>query len=271
MKITEIHLGFLGFGHMGQVIFQALDKSQLIPRSKMLFHRRDPSKARENEQKYGITSTSIQDLVDRSNLLLICVRPNQAEFAFKDLVKAGIDLRMVVSVMAGIKIATIQKLSPRIEVARAMPNIASEISKGMTLLSFCTNPSLEFRSCVHLLFSALGNIAEIAESQMDVGSAIAGSGPAFVLEMIEVIARFGEKQGLPYGKALTMTAQTFLGGAELVLKGGVPEDLITQIATTGGMTIEGLKVLKEKKLDQLLEAVLTASSERSKKFSKEFF
>lgn len=270
MKINEIHLGFVGFGHMGQIIFRSLDQARLISHSKILFHRRDPSKSREDEKRYGITSTSIKNLIERSNVLLICVRPNQAEGVFQELAKAGLNSKKVISVMAGIKISSLQKFNPEMQVIRAMPNVASEIGQGMTLLSFGESASLDFRSSARILFSSLGTITELTETEMDIGSAIAGSGPAFVLELIEEIARIGEKEGIPYKKSLAMTAQTFLGAAAFVVKGASPEDLITQIATAGGMTMEGLKVLKASGIKQILETTIKTASARSKKFSEEF-
>jgi pyrroline-5-carboxylate reductase len=141
---------------------------------------------------------------------------------------------------------------------------------GLTLLSFGESASLDFRSSARILFSSLGTITELTETEMDIGSAIAGSGPAFVLELIEEIARIGEKEGIPYKKSLAMTAQTFLGAAAFVVKGASPEDLITQIATAGGMTMEGLKVLKASGIKQILETTIKTASARSKKFSEEF-
>ena len=55
MKASEYHIGFVGFGHMAQIIFQAIDHAKLIPRSQISFIRRDPEKMRQDEQRFGIT------------------------------------------------------------------------------------------------------------------------------------------------------------------------------------------------------------------------
>ena len=63
MKISQYHVGFVGFGHMAQVIFEALESAHLIPRSQILFIRRDAGKMKECAQKYKITSSTLPTLL----------------------------------------------------------------------------------------------------------------------------------------------------------------------------------------------------------------
>lgn len=272
MKIENCHLGFVGFGHMAQIICRALKNAQVIPRSQILFYRRDPAKAKQNEQDFGITATSLGHLMDQSNLLLICVRPNQAEFALRDFARLNPGSKMFVSVMAGIKLSFLQKhLGSKAQLVRVMPNIASSVSEGMSLLSFSGHPSIEFRSLVSLLFGALGKVIEIAEQQMDIGCGMAGSGPGFVLELIEAMAKIGEKEGIAYSKALKIAAQTFIGAAKLVQHGEMPQDLLRQIATPGGTTQAGLDVLRREQIAERFTAAVQAASLRSSQISEEYF
>jgi pyrroline-5-carboxylate reductase len=272
MKIENCHVGFVGFGHMAQILCKALENSRLIPRSQILFHRRDPAKSKKNEQDFGITATSLGHLMDKSDLILICVRPNQAEFALRDLAQLNPDTKMFVSVMAGIQLSFLQKhLGSKAQIVRTMPNIASSVAEGMTLLSFLGHPSIEFRSVVNLLFGAAGQTIEIAEQQMNIGCGMAGSGPAFVLELIDAMAKIGEKEGITYNKALKIAAQTFIGAAKLIQKGDLPRDLLQQIATPGGTTQAGLDVLHQEEIPKRFAAAIQAASLRSEQISSEYF
>ncbi len=272
MKIENYHIGFVGFGHMAQILCRAIENARLIPRSQILFHRRDPAKAKQNEQDFGITATSLGHLMDKSDLLLICVRPNQAEFMLRDLAELNPSSKMFVSVMAGIQLSFLQKhLGSKAQIARVMPNIASSVAEGMSLLSFASHPSIEFRSLVNLLFGASGQTIEIAEQQMDIGCGMAGSGPGLVLELIEAMAKIGEKEGITYNKALQIAAQTFLGAAKLIQKGQLPRDLLQQIATPGGTTQAGLNVLRQEQIPEKLTSAIQASCRRSKEISDEYF
>jgi pyrroline-5-carboxylate reductase len=266
MKLSAIRLGFIGFGHMAQVIFQAIDHAKWIPRSQITFIRRDPKKMRENEEAFNITSTTLENLVKLSDLLLLCVRPNQIEGLLADLAKIGVQGKMIVSILAGIQISFFQKhLGSEIQILRIMPNLPAAVSEGMTLFSFGPNPSVEFKSFSHLLFSCMGEIAELGEELMDIGCAMAGSGPGFVFRLIEAMARLGEKEGMSYEEALKIAAQTFLGSARLILKGGVlPAKLIEQIATPNGTTEAGFNKMKELHLERGFQAVIEAAAARSR-------
>ncbi len=52
MKMNEHHIGFVGFGHLAQVIFAALERAKVISRSRVLFIRRDRAKMQENAEKF---------------------------------------------------------------------------------------------------------------------------------------------------------------------------------------------------------------------------
>lgn len=272
MKISEYRIGFIGFGHMAQVIFQAIERAKLIPRSQIYFVRRDRDKMRQNEKDFGITSTSLETLVDKSQILILGVRPNQADFVLRDLAALKIDeSKMVVSLLAGIQLAYYQKyLGTQNQLLRVMPNIASAVAEGMSVFSYGPQPSLEFKSITNLLFSCMGEVIEVPEEMMDISCGIAGSGPGFVFRLIEAMARVGEKQGLNYSKALKMAAQTFLGAAKLIVKGAQPETLLQQIATPNGTTEAGLKMINALRIDEHFQTVVEASAKRSKELSEEF-
>lgn len=269
MRIGDCHLGFIGFGHMAQVICKAITQAKIIPRSQMGFVQRDPSRMKAHEQAFGITAATLETLVQQSQLLLLCVRPAQADEVLKELARLGVQDKMIGSVVSGLKISHYQKhLGPHAQILRVMPNIASAVGEGMTLFTFAPAASKEFRSLANLLFSCMGEVAEIEENLMDIGTGLSGSGPGFVFRLIEAMAQAGAKNGIPYETALKMAAQTFAGAARLILKGGVPSELIRQIATPNGTTEAGYKVMAETHIEKNLQAVVEAAAQRSKELSK---
>src|SRR5690606_16111185 len=111
-----------------------------------------------------------------------------------------------------VKLAFYQKfLGPQTPLLRVMPNIASAVGEGMSVFTYNSPASSDFRSATHLLFSCMGEVIEVPENLMDICCGIAGSGPGFVFRLIDAMAREGVNQGLPQDKALKMAAQTFSG------------------------------------------------------------
>ncbi|MGB7977878.1 MAG: pyrroline-5-carboxylate reductase [Chlamydiales bacterium] len=270
MKISDARLGFIGFGHMAQIIFKAIAQAKLIPRSQVSFIRRDTEKMRKNEQEFGITAATLETIAETSDILILGVRPAQAGALLRDLKRCRVgSSKPIISMLAGVKLSYYQKIFDN-PILRIMPNLASEVAMGMTVLSYSPNPPLAFRSLSNLLFSCMGEAIEVPEAMMDVCCGIAGSGPGFVFRLIEAMARIGEKEGLSYAKALKMAAQTFAGAAKLVLKTGDPQTLLRQIATPNGTTEAGLKMMTALHVDEHLQNVVSASARRSKELSEEF-
>lgn len=269
MKISDYHLGFIGFGHMAQIIFTALDRAKLFPHSNVSFIQRDTHKMRENEKKFGITSTSLKTMVEKSDILILGVRPNQAKIVLEELKKIGVpETKMILTVLAGTKLGYYEKFLKN-PVVRVMPNVASEVGMGMSLLSYSQNVGSDFKSLARILFASMGEVMEIREEMMDISCALAGSGPGFVFRLIEAMAKMGEKEGLAFSDALKMAAQTFMGAAKLVLKKGDIESLIVSIATPNGVTEAGLRKMSELNLYEHFQSVIAASEKRSKELSEE--
>lgn len=269
MKVSDCRLGFVGFGHMAQIIFQAIDHSRLVPRSQITFLRRDSQKMKDNEKIFHITSSSLKNLVEQSDLIILGVRPQQLEQVLREMQKLSIDpSKKIISMVVGLPISFYRKFFKN-PLLRIMPNIASQVGMGMTIFSFDKNSSPEFRSISSLLFSCMGEVLEVQEEMMDICSAIAGSGPGFFFRLMDAIAKEGVAKGLAYPEALKMTAQTFIGAGTLVLKRGDANSLLDQIATPNGTTEAGLKKMKELHLAEQFQNVLKASEQRSKEISKE--
>ena len=108
------------------------------------------------------------------------------------------------------------------------------------------------------LLSGIGKCIEVEESQIDIVTAISGSGPAFFYKVIEDMARAGEKLGLDYDKSLLLATQTAIGSARMVEnRGELPvQTLIDNVATKGGCTFVGISVMNEEHSDKLFYDVI---------------
>jgi len=269
MKISECKVGFIGFGAMLQAIYRAIDSSKLIPPSNLLFVQRDSDRAKENQKKFGILSSSLENLVKTSQLLILGVRPVDVEPILKKLSSLDLEGKMVLTVVAGRRFEVYQKyLKGEIPLIRAMPNTASSIRAGMTVLSMGPYANSDFQSLARILFGSLGEVIEVEESLMDIGCAIAGSGPGFVFRLIEAMARAGEKEGLDYSQALKMAAQTFCGASQMILQGKNPLELIHEIATPGGTTEAGFQMMNETALENSFQKTIHSAMLQSKKLSR---
>ena len=149
-----------------------------------------------------------------------------------------------------------------------MPNTPALVMEGMSGIckgKFASKEDIEF---VTSILTSIGKCIEVKEDQMDIVTAISGSGPAFFYKVIEDMARAGEKLGLEYDKSLLLATQTALGSSQMVFnRGSVPvQTLIDNVATKGGCTYVGISEMKES--DKLFYNVINKTTKKAHQLGK---
>jgi pyrroline-5-carboxylate reductase len=120
------------------------------------------------------------------------------------------------------------------------------------------------------IFGAIGVVVEVEEEQIDVVTALSGSGPAFVYTVIEALADGGKKLGLASDVALALATQTVLGAAQLAGESKLsPEELRAMVVTPGGTTAAGLAVMEKLKTSEGLIAAVEAATKRAREMAQE--
>jgi pyrroline-5-carboxylate reductase len=258
-------IGFIGFGHLAKVLFKSWDQLQLINRSEFIFCQKNKSKEEENKFNLNIASAGIDQVLDFAEMIFLFVRPAQLDEVLDQFKHHALRAKSIISVLAGKKIEVFEPYSH--SVARAMPNICSSIFKGMTALSFSEDANLIFKNQTQLLFDALGKTLIIPEKQMDAACAMAGSGPGFILYLIQIMVDFGLEQGFTQEESIKISSQVFLGASSLLTNEFKIEDLIKQIALPGGTTEAGLRIMQQPHFQEDIKSVFFASLVKSKEIS----
>ena len=151
-----------------------------------------------------------------------------------------------------------------------MPNTPALVLEGMSGVckgNFASQEDLDF---VAELLSNIGKAIQVSEEQMDIVTAISGSGPAFFYKVIEDMARAGEKLGLDYEKSLILATQTALGSAKMIFnKGETPvQTLIDNVATKGGCTFVGISVMNEENSQKLFFDTIAQTTKKASELGK---
>ena len=150
-------------------------------------------------------------------------------------------------------------------VIRGMPNLAVE--NGLTAAAVTADGD----ETVQAVLDDLGKYVVVDESLMDISTALNGSGPAFVFYLIKELAAAGVERGFDEDDAALLAAQTVKGAAEIALQSDESlDDLIDAVTSEGGTTIEGMEVLWESDVDDVLERTVRAAEERSLEIAENF-
>lgn len=212
---------------------------------------------------------SSRDLIETSDLLVLAFKPHQLVTQSAEVER--INCRLVLSILAGTSLEKLSKHCPNAgTIVRTMPNTPGRIGEGIT--AFCSGKPLQDsdKETLRAVLGSLGEVIEIEESLMDVHTAVAGSGPAYVFEFIAALAEAGEKEGLPADLALKMAKQTVLGAAALAKQAEEhPVELRNQVTSKGGTTAAGLNVMAGADFRKLIHETVQAAKNRSIEMGRE--
>ena len=256
-------IGFIGCGKMASAIIKGvLSSHQFIIKGSEI----NPEFAKSASEKLGIeVFCDNKKLVKESDIIFIATKPNQVLEVVKDLISEITKEKLFVSIAAGVKTSKIESIAQNIRLVRIMPNTPALVNLGMFGICTGKNSSKEDVTIVKSLLDTVGKSIDIDESQIDIVTAISGSGPAFFYQIIEDMARAGEKLGLEYKKSLILAAQTALGSAQMVFnKGQIPvQTLIDNVATKGGCTFVGIEEMKNQNSAKFFANVIEKTAKKA--------
>lgn len=217
----------------------------------------------------GRTVSSMNEAVEAGevpSVLVLAIKPQslvEVVPQFENLLESP---PLVISMLAGVRTATLSQLLPNAPIARIMPNTPALIGKGSTAI-FGAKLSEVHTQLVEALLTAAGSIVWLDdEARFDAVTAVSGCGPAFLFRFIEALAGAGEALGLEPEIAAQLALDTVAGSAALAESSShSPTVLRQQVTSPNGVTEAGLDILDGNgELSQLMRATLRAAAERSR-------
>lgn len=172
---------------------------------------------------------------------------------------------LVVSVAAGIRLADLSRwLGGHLRVVRAMPNTPALVGRGVTGLAALPAVGPVDRARVQALFDAVGSTLWVADDAgIDLVTAMSGSGPAYMMLMIEAFTAAGVEQGLDAAQALQLALDTMAGAVALMQASDVsPATLRARVTSPGGTTERGISALQAGGFEALLADAVAAARQR---------
>ncbi len=264
-------IGFIGCGKMASAIIKGIISSKFVPVENLKGSEVNCDVAEAAQKRLGIeVLTDNKCLTMDSDVIFVATKPNYAGAVLNEIKEELTPEKLVVSIAAGVSTSKIEDIIGRNRVIRVMPNTPALVLEGMSGICKGSYASDEDAGFVMELLSSIGKCIEVSEEQMDIVTAISGSGPAFFYKVIEDMARAGEKLGLEYEKSLMLTTQTALGSAKMVMNRGElsVQTLIDNVATKGGCTFVGVSAMSEENSEKLFYDVISKTAQKASELGK---
>lgn len=267
----SVKIGFIGAGRMASALIGGIISKGLCKNDEIAAAAPSSETRKRISEEFGIkTYETAAEVANVTDFVVIAVKPSQIPglFAEKGL-KFG-PSHLLMSIVAGLKISTLEAYVPDVKIVRVMPNHCCLVGEGAAGYSRGSKAGDADVRKVHAVLSATGLAAEVKESDLDAVTGISGSSPAFMYMVADAVAEAGVKNGIPEDISLKLAAQSMLGAAKMILETGKsPEELKDGVCSPGGTTIEGVKVLQNSDAMEKLTEATEASIIKSRKMSGE--
>ena len=275
-------LYFIGYGNMAEAIYQRIDK-KLFGKI-CLIEKNSERRVYINEKNYKKTQV-LKELngikFNNSDIVLLAVKPNQIKSVCEEinsLILGKKDIPIIISIAAGVTTTAIKNfiinnltnLQNDIDIFRAMPNLCARDGEAITGLygkSKQINKS-NLTTIISKIFKSIGEILWVKkESDLDIVTAISGSGPAYFFYFIDTMIKSAVELGLDKKNAKKLVIQTVIGSGKAGISIDNFAEQISKVASKGGTTEAAINLLNKKNLDVIFTQAIKAAYSKSKEIS----
>lgn len=259
---------FIGGGNMASAIIGGMITSGWAPSRITVV---DPNADQRDRlaSEHGVHTTDYVACAPAADVILLAVKP-QVMAAVAKQMDADLSGKLILSISAGVTIATLEGLFGPVAIARTMPNTPALLGLGATGLYVNDHATGAQRAAARAIIETFGICVDVErEELLDAVTAVSGSGPAYYFLMIEEMIRSGTALGLPPEDAKALTLQTALGATTMATKGDAPEDLRARVTSPNGTTHAAIVSMQENGFGDVIAKAMTACRDRAVELGKE--
>ena len=263
-------LGFIGSGIMAEAIVSGVINKGLVSPKQICCADPYAKRCEELEERYGIkTTASNKEAIEGSDIVFLSVKPQVLPEVAKNLLGAFNSDQLLISILAGVDTTTLKKALGHHSIVRTMPNTPARVGEGMTVWTATPDVNKEQRSTAQKLLACLGEEVFVTrEADLDMATALSGTGPAYVFLFMEALIDAGVHLGFSRRVAKKLVLQTVKGSVDFALQSDNHlSELRNQVTSPGGTTADAIYHMEKGGLRTVLSKSVFAAFQKSRKLS----
>ena len=268
---NEDALAIIGGGNMGGAIIEGLIRSGWIPQ-KILVCNHNEKRNLFLHEKYGVTvSKDNKDALNWGGNIIVAVKPFVLKKVLRDLGGGVTDNHIITSIVAGVDLDTISSFfSTKPVLVRAMPNTPCSINKGVVGL-YATNIADGIKEKLESMWNKLGYALWVqSEDDLDVVTALFGSGPAYVFLVMEQLQKIAESLGLDSEQSRKMIVELVEGAGQLArLQKRSYQDLRKSVTSPKGTTEAAINEMVQQGIEKCFHDGVKKALDRARSIRKQ--
>ena len=245
-----MRVGIIGYGSMGKMLVQSFLKSGIVKGDTLFLASRTQTKLQEMEAKACVCQKNAE-VAARSYYLFLCVRPADLKIILEEITDYIKKETLVISLNGSVSFLQLEKIiSKKTEhkIAKVIPSVTAEINKSQTLVCYNNKVLESDKAQLQKILGCLGSVIELPESEIGMGSELVSCMPGFITSIFDVICQSAKNHtSIPEEQIVQMLLKTVSATSELMLEKNMNfTEVVSRVATKGGITEEGTKVIYEK-------------------------
>ena len=258
-------LAFIGCGVMGEAMVRGLlERDTLAPQQLVAADPRE-ERLEELRERYGVRVTADnREALREAEVVVLAIKPQALPEVLPQLANS-VRARLVLSIMAGVRIDSIAAGLPEVAIVRAMPNTPAQIGQGITV--WTANAAIDEAGLARAreLLEAFGEeLYKQDEGALDMATALSGSAPAYIFLFMEALIDVGVHMGFARREAEQLVLKSMSGSVAYAESSGLhPAELRNQVTSPGGTTAEALYQLERGGLRTVVAQAVWAAWQRS--------
>jgi pyrroline-5-carboxylate reductase len=271
MSLQDTTVAFIGAGVMGEAMIKGLLHKALISQHRVIAADPHQDRLQELKQHYDIKTTMQNaEAVADADIVVLSVKPQVLSKVAGDLTNLIHTNAMILSIVAGVSIASIEQQLGNQQIIRAMPNTPGQIGQGITVWTASSSVTTQQREQAQLMLGALGDDIYVNdEHDIDMATALNGTGPAYVFMFMEALIDAGVHLGFSRRESERLVLQTMRGSVEYALQSGVhPAQLRNQVTSPGGTSAAAIYELEKGGIRTVIADAVWAAYRRAVELGK---
>jgi pyrroline-5-carboxylate reductase len=261
----------VGGGKMGEALVGGLISTGWAPPEQLVIVEQEVARREQLARLHQAVTVvgSVADAPQPGDLegAVIAVKPGDVEAVCRAISTSGI--RRVLSIAAGVTIASLERWLGAVAVVRAMPNTPALVGAGAAAISPGSKAGPDDVEWARGVLEAVGTVVELPETALDAVTGLSGSGPAYVFLLAEALIDAGVLVGLARPVAHELAVATLLGSARLLAETGEePSALRAAVTSPAGTTAAGLQALEAAGVRNAVLEAVSAATERSRQLGR---
>ncbi len=262
------NVGFIGYGSMGSMLVNGFLTANVIKQSDIFISTKTKTKLEELKILYPEVNIcdKNEELASRCNYLFICVKPLEVKNVLSELSHSILDNTHIISIAGCVTLNNIASIFPG-KVTKVIPSLTSEVKEGISLVCHNEKVTQYDKKFIERLLNSISRVKIISEEDFELGGDLTSCAPGLIACIFSEFVKTSNKHSsnISLEDAEDMVISTLYGTAKLLYKKKIGfDDMISRVATKGGITQEGVSVL-EKRLPDVFDELFQVTLEKHEK------